>query len=503
MKRLYQQLFLNILIGLLVFGLSIKLHNGGLIYDLQHFGTPALLFYGIHILISLFNRKYEYQTLYSGRELYALYTRCWLNTTGLILLILVTFQITWISRQVLLTNIFGLMIGEMVLVSSIRLLRRSVLVRDPDEIEEAGVVDINALYPVTRNQVPPFLKRESDLVLQQTDPKVREYVASHFDLSLNQTLFLTADSRFALFDLPVDYYHHIINFHKLNNVRFINKFLEAANSRLPMDGTLLVCAETTRQRKLRIMHKYPPLINRVYYFGDYLLLRVFPKLPVAKKIYFFLTKGDKRVVSRPEILGRICSCGFEIVDEQEIDGILYVVGVKKRLPVYDNDASYGPVIYLNRIGKNHKMLKVYKLRTMHPYSEYLQDHIYTQNNLEDGGKINKDYRVTMLGRFLRKFWLDELPMIWNLVRGDIKIVGVRPLSKHYFGLYTTELQQKRIQYKPGLIPPYYADLPVTLEEIMASEMKYLERYERNPRITDIKYFFKAFYNITIGRARSK
>jgi len=503
MNRFYQQLFLNIFITLLAFGLSIKLHHGGFFYDVQEFGPPALLFFGTHILISLFNRKYEHNETYSSRQLITLYSRCWLNTTGAALLILVTFQITWISRQVLLTNIFGLLVGEMAMVSFIRLLRKSVLVRDPDEIKAASVLDLAALYPATPNEVPPYLQKQSAGIFEQSGVKVREYISKHFDLSLNQTLFLNEESRFALFDLPTNYYHHIINFHKLNNIRFINKFLEEANSRLPIDGTLLVCAETTNQRKARIMNKYPPLLNGIYYLGDYLLLRVFPKLPVTKKIYFFLTKGDKRVVSRPEILGRVCSCGFEIVDEVEIDGMLYVVGRKKRLPVFDNDASYGPLIYLNRIGKDGKMLKVFKIRTMHPYSEYLQDYIYAQNDLAHGGKIRKDYRVTLLGYFLRKFWLDELPMLWNLMKGDLKLVGVRPISKHYFSLYSDELQQKRIRFKPGLVPPYYADMPGTLDEIMASEMRYLDLYEKKPAKTDFRYFFKSLYNIVFRNARSR
>lgn len=503
MKRFYQQLFFNIFIALLAFGVSIKLHHGGFFYDVGHFGPSALLFYGTHILISLINRKYEHKETYGSRQLIKLYFRCWLHTTGLTLLVLVTLQISWISRQVLLTNIFGLLAGEMALVFFIRLLRKSVLVRDPDEIKAAGVIDVAAFYPATSNQLPPHLKKQSFSIFEKSGIEVKNYISKHFDLRSDQTLFLNEESRFALFDLPSDYYQHIINFHKLNNVRYINKFLEAANSRLPFDGTLMVCAETTNQRKARIMNKYPPLLNGMYYLGDYLLMRVFPKLPVTKKIYFFLTKGDKRVVTRPEILGRLCSCGFEIVDEAEIDGILYVVGRKKGLPVYDNDASYGPLIYLNRIGKDGKILKIFKIRTMHPYSEYLQDYIYAQNDLAHGGKIKKDYRVTLLGYFLRKFWLDELPMLWNLLKGDIKFVGVRPISKHYFSLYSTELQQKRIRYKPGLVPPYYADMPGSLEEIMASEMKYLDQYEKRPLFTDFSYFFKSFYNIVFKRARSR
>jgi hypothetical protein len=85
----------------------------------------------------------------------------------------------------------------------------------------------------------------------------------------------------------------------------------------------------------------------------------------------------------------------------------------------------------------------------------------------------------------------------------MKLVGVRPLSEHYFSLYSTELQTLRIKTKPGLIPPFYADMPVTLEEIMASEMKYLKAYEKRPLHTDFSYFFKAINNIFIKRKRSQ
>ena len=103
---------------------------------------------------------------------------------------------------------------------------------------------------------------------------------------------------------------------------------------------------------------------------------------------------------------------------------------------------------------------------------------------------------------MRKFWLDELPMFFNLINGDMKLVGVRPLSKHYFNLYTEELKEKRLRFKPGLVPPFYVDLPRTLDEIMDSESRYLDAYAKNPLWTDVRYFFLAFWNIAFKHARS-
>jgi lipopolysaccharide/colanic/teichoic acid biosynthesis glycosyltransferase len=99
--------------------------------------------------------------------------------------------------------------------------------------------------------------------------------------------------------------------------------------------------------------------------------------------------------------------------------------------------------------------------------------------------------------------MDELPMLINLIKGDMKIVGVRPISQQYFSLYSPELQAKRICHMPGLLPPFYADMPKTLEEIEASEMRYLTMCEQQGTFkTDIIYFWRIFYTIVFKRARS-
>jgi lipopolysaccharide/colanic/teichoic acid biosynthesis glycosyltransferase len=170
------------------------------------------------------------------------------------------------------------------------------------------------------------------------------------------------------------------------------------------------------------------------------------------------------------------------------------------LPV--NGSGYGMIIALPRIGRDGNTFIVYKLRTMHPYSEYLQNYVYDLHDLQAGGKLKHDFRVTGWGRFSRRIWLDELPMIVNLFRGDMKVVGVRPLSQHYFNLYNDEIRSRRIRYKPGLIPPYYADMPAGLEEIQRSEIKYLEAWDKSHFGTDLRYFWKSIYNIIFRNARS-
>ncbi len=94
-------------------------------------------------------------------------------------------------------------------------------------------------------------------------------------------------------------------------------------------------------------------------------------------------------------------------------------------------------------------------------------------------------------------------MVYEWIRGNLKLFGVRPLSAHYFSLYDQKLQALRKKVKPGIVPPFYADLPETLEEICDSERCYIEAYLKNPFKTQWIYFWKAFNNIVFKGARSR
>ncbi|MDP3462565.1 MAG: sugar transferase [Bacteroidales bacterium] len=341
------------------------------------------------------------------------------------------------------------------------------------------------------------------LIVEHAGQKVWDFVRDYVPSDKSKVLFVATSTRFNILNQPEVSFHALINIKRINDVRYLNKFFEAINARLTDGGIYISSVETYRIRKARILARFPWGINWIMYFFDVLFRRVFPKLPITKKLYFYMTQGHNRVLSKAETFGRLYSCGFEIVCEKQIGNELYFVSRKIRDPYFDYSPTYGPLIRLSRYGKGGKLFGVYKARTMHAYSEYLQEYIYKMNDLDEGGKFKDDFRVTTAGKIMRKFWLDEFPMLLNLLKGDMKLVGVRPLSKHYFSLYDEKVKEKRLKHKPGLVPPYYADLPKTLEEIMASEMRYLEAYEKSPFLTDFRYFWKAWYNIFIKRARSK
>ncbi len=333
------------------------------------------------------------------------------------------------------------------------------------------------------------------------DNKVRNFITKHCNLSLSTTSIIRTSVSTSVLQLPQNL-DTIINLKRVNDIKEINKFFYTVNNHLPEGGKFIGCVETKYLRRQRIFKKFPPVINKIYYILDFILKRVFPKLPVTRAIYFILTGGRNKVLSRTETLGRLYAAGFEVETKEFIGNNLYFVARKMKKPLFDRELLYGPIFKMRRHGKNGKVIFVYKMRTMHAYSEFIQQYVYAKNNLAEGGKMKDDFRISSLGKVFRKYWIDELPMIYNLFKGDLKLVGVRPLSSHYLSLYSDELKHKRSQHKPGLIPPFYVDLPKTIEQIQASEMKYLIASEKNPVWTDIKYFSLALYNILIKKARS-
>ena len=270
-------------------------------------------------------------------------------------------------------------------------------------------------------------------------------------------------------------------------------------------GTIVCCHTMTAVLKRELTKKhYPWGIAQIMIGWDYLWHRICPKLQLTHGLYFAVTEGKNRTMSRVELLGRLYRAGFEVLDEQFRDGEFFVTARKTKPPVDDSEPTGSPIIHLRRIGKGGKEIVVHKFRTMYTYSEYIQGYIYHYQNLERGGKFKDDYRVNFWGRTLRRLWLDELPMVWNMLRGEMKLVGVRPLSHQYFNLYSPEMQQLRTKTKPGLLPPFYYErkTPETIDEVQESERRYLEAYLKRPFATDWRYFWGIVGNILLHRKHS-
>jgi sugar transferase EpsL len=121
-----------------------------------------------------------------------------------------------------------------------------------------------------------------------------------------------------------------------------------------------------------------------------------------------------------------------------IFGLLCLLPIYPIIAVLIKLSSRGPVLFKQaRTGKNGKVFTIYKFRTMKDIRD------------ETGALLPDEKRLTWIGKFLRRFSLDELPEFLNVVKGDISLVGPRPLLVKYLNLYTPE-QAKRHKVKPGL-----------------------------------------------------
>jgi UDP-galactose phosphate transferase len=140
----------------------------------------------------------------------------------------------------------------------------------------------------------------------------------------------------------------------------------------------------------------------------------------------------------------------------------------------------GPVIFKQeRPGLNGKVFKLYKFRTM------------TDAKDENGNLLDDEYRLTSFGKKLRSTSLDELPELYNILKGDMSIVGPRPLLVKYLPLYNDE-QKRRHDVRPGLtgLAQVSGRNAITWTEKFNKDIEYVDNVSLR---LDISIFFKTIY----------
>lgn len=502
---------LDILILTFAFLFMVWLKPASLRYYLPSHAPFFAVLAALWLIISLINGKMNRGRITNLKSLFLRVIISNIVALGLAALIMYSIREFFYSRMV----VFGTVIlatGFELIAGTIFLAVRKAIVQEgelpplkgvpprPTELEMVGEIGSSVINKTEWKEINQDLMKAicreagNDLacgVLSMVGNKAGE-----------NPILLSTGTLFNIESLPRSENEYILNLRRMNRIDNLDEFLNAINSKLCKGGHYFCCVETKNKRKERLLKRFPPVLNYIIYLFDFLLNRVFAKLRLTRGVYLWLSHGKVRVISRAEALGRLCRAGFRIKQEAFIGNLLCIEAEKVSAPVDIINPSYGVLIALNRIGKGGKPFKVYKLRTMHPYSEFLQEYVYNLHDLQEGGKFKNDFRITSWGAFCRKVWLDELPMLINLFGGDMKIVGVRPLSRQYFELYSAEMQERRIRYKPGLLPPFYADMPASLEEIQESEKRYLDAWDKRPVLTDMSYFFRSVWNIIFRNARS-
>lgn len=142
---------------------------------------------------------------------------------------------------------------------------------------------------------------------------------------------------------------------------------------------------------------------------------------------------------------------FDIVFSLAVLILLSPVYLILSLLIVLDDPHAGPIYAQTRVGKDGKPFRFYKFRTMVKDADRMLDSLLDLNEKRDGPafKIKDDPRITRVGRFLRKTSLDELPQFFNVLKGDMSVVGPRPPLPHEVAQYSPYHMQ-RLSVTPGL-----------------------------------------------------
>lgn len=163
----------------------------------------------------------------------------------------------------------------------------------------------------------------------------------------------------------------------------------------------------------------------------------------------------------------------------------------------------GPVLFKqNRVGKNGRNFAIYKFRSMYKDAEKRKAELAAENEM-DGlmFKVENDPRVTKVGNFLRKTSLDEFPQFFNILKGDMSLVGTRPPTLDEYEQYDAHYK-RRLSMKPGLTGMWQvsgrSDI-TDFDEVVKLDLEYIDNWSMS---LDIKILFKTL-GAVVGRKGAK
>lgn len=181
--------------------------------------------------------------------------------------------------------------------------------------------------------------------------------------------------------------------------------------------------------------------------------------------------------------------------------ITIIVGIVL-VPAICIESKGSPVFSQIRVGKNGRHFKLYKFRSMYADAEKRKAELMEQNQM-DGAifKIDNDPRITKVGRFIRKHSIDELPQFFNVLKGDMSLVGTRPPTVDEVEKYKNE-QKRRLSVTPGMTGLWQVSGRseiYSFDQIVKLDLEYIDRWSIG---LDIKLLFKTILVCFTGRGAS-
>lgn len=153
--------------------------------------------------------------------------------------------------------------------------------------------------------------------------------------------------------------------------------------------------------------------------------------------------------------------------------------------------SPGPIFFgQDRVGKNGRIFKIYKFRSMYPDAEERKKELMSQNKMSGlMFKMDNDPRIIPIGKFIRNTSIDEFPQFWNVLKGDMSLVGTRPPTVQEYEQYEMH-HKKRLASKPGITGLWQVSGRsniVDFEDVVALDAKYISEWNLT---LDIKILWK-------------
>lgn len=217
---------------------------------------------------------------------------------------------------------------------------------------------------------------------------------------------------------------------------------------------------------------------------------------------------SKAVVMEGSSLNQINdrSIYFYLAIKRTMDVVLSIIGLLLLSPVFIivaiiikmEDPKGSVFFYQTRIGKNEIPFRMYKFRSMVSNAEELLEGLLDKNEISGAMfKMKEDPRITRVGKFIRKTSIDELPQLWNVIRGDMSLVGPRPALPREVMNYTS-YDKLRLTVTPGCTGLWQISgrNQLSFSQMVDLDLKYISQ---RSLIVDVEIIIKTIYQVFVPK----
>jgi exopolysaccharide biosynthesis polyprenyl glycosylphosphotransferase len=313
--------------------------------------------------------------------------------------------------------------------------------------------------------------------------RIAQTVEESADYGLRLSGFIADDRETAASSMAGHPVHPLTALPDLLDRHVIDELIFAVDSRrlAELEDVFLLCDEDGVRTRVALDF-FPHLNSEVY----------MDRLGPAPLLTFSATPHDELKL----LVKRVTDIGIAAAALVLLSPLMLLLGLLVRM------TSPGPVLFKQiRCGLNGRRFTFYKFRSMCENAEELKDSISHLNEKDEVVfKIRNDPRLTPVGKWLRKFSLDELPQLWNVLRGDMSIVGPRPPVPEEVQRYE-RWQRRRLRMRPGLtcIWAVSGRDALDFETWMKLDMQYIDNWSL---ALDWKIIFRTVPRVLTGRGAS-